>query len=229
MPIFPLRCYVAVLCFSLLAGQHTAAEELAAPPTDSDGYVDLFATGDFSLWKIDGSNDSDRAQQAKLWSISDGVIAAAGKKYGFIRYDKKLCDFSCRLEYCLQRGGNSGVGIRGAIYQGGNSRPSRSGYELQLLADAGRAPNNHSSMSLYRYVAPTENAVREPGEWNQLEITCRGPHITVILNGKTVQDVDQSQNEKIKNKPLCGYLLLQNHGAPVEFRHVRLKELGEDQ
>jgi hypothetical protein len=80
-------------------------------------------------------------------------------------------------------------------------------------------------MSLYRYVAPTKNAVRPAGEWNQVELTCVGPHIKVVLNGETVQNIDQREIKLIKDKPLCGYFLLQNHGSPVKFRNVRLKEL----
>ncbi|MCA9247707.1 MAG: DUF1080 domain-containing protein [Planctomycetales bacterium] len=219
-PLFPMLCALLAMLVSVAIAESPSN-------ADADGFVDLFANGDFSLWKVDGTNDTDRARQTELWSIDDGVISASGKKYGFIRYDRELRDFELRLEYQLDKGGNSGIGLRGAIYKGGGSRPSAAGYELQLLADAGRTPNKHSSMSLYRYVAPSENAVRPPGEWNEVEVICRGPHIRVTVNGKTVQDLDQTTIDAIKNKPLHGYLLLQNHGSPVKFRHVRLKELDD--
>ena len=139
MLVLPLRftslfrsvLFLAALAICIPFAQGQAKEPDSTTASD-EGFIDLFASGDFSLWKIDGANDNDRARQTELWSISDQVIAAAGKKYGFIRYDKKLCDFVCRLEYKLPRGGNSGIGIRGAVYQGGGSRPSRSGYGRKM-------------------------------------------------------------------------------------------------
>jgi hypothetical protein len=58
-----------------------------------------------------------------------------------------------------------------------------------------------------------------------MEIECRGPKIRITLNGQTIQDVDQSTIAEIKNKPLSGYLCLQNHGKLIEFRNVRVKGL----
>jgi hypothetical protein len=37
--------------------------------------------------------------------------------------------------------------------------------------------------------------------------------------------VDQTTVEQIKNKPLCGYVSLQNHGSAVAFRKLRLKTI----
>lgn len=53
-----------------------------------------------------------------------------------------------------------------------------------------------------------------------------GPRIVVRLNGVTIQDVDQTKNPEIAKKPLRGYLSLQNHGRTIEFRNLRLTELG---
>ena len=47
----------------------------------------------------------------------------------------------------------------------------------------------------------------------------------ITLNGTVVQDVDQSQIEEIKNKPLCGFISLQNHGKPIEWRDLRLPQV----
>src|SRR5438270_777177 len=77
----------------------------------------------------------------------------------------------------------------------------------------------------YRYVAPTKNAVKPPGEWQTIEIECVGPHIRVWINGEQVQDADQSKVDKIKEKPLKGYVALQSHTNRVEFRNVKLKEI----
>ncbi len=43
------------------------------------------------------------------------------------------------------------------------------------------------------------------------------------MNEKTVIDVDQTQVDAIKNKPLKGYVCLQNHGGTIAFRELRVK------
>jgi len=183
-------------------------------------FTPVFNGKNLDGWVVDGKNQKD-----DTWTVADGIIRCAGGGFGYLRYDKKLCDFTVRLQYRMSKGCNSGIGIRGVVFTGpGKTRPSFASYEIQILDDAGKPTNTHSSMSLYRYVAPTENAVKPAGEWNQVEITCVGPRIKIALNGKTVQDIDQTTVKSIKDKPLCGYFMVQNHGKPIEFRQVELLE-----
>ncbi len=104
------------------------------------------------------------------------------------------------------------------------TRPSYSGCEIQLLDDADKEPSKTSTASLYRYVAPTANSVKPAGQWNTIDIECAGPKIRITLNGKLIQDVDQTQVEEIKGKPLQGFVSLQNHGKLIEFRNLKLKK-----
>jgi hypothetical protein len=61
-------------------------------------------------------------------------------------------------------------------------------------------------------------------EWNTLRIICRGPEITVYVNGvRTTQVVDQRPDT-----PRKGVITLQLHKGPPmknEFRNIRIKEL----
>ena len=93
------------------------------------------------------------------------------------------------------------------------------------MDDAGKPPNVLSTGSLYRYVAPSENTIKPAGEWNEIEVTCVGTRIDVVLNGKRIVDVDQSTIEAIKTKPTKGYVCLQNHGGTIAFRNVWVKEV----
>jgi hypothetical protein len=194
-----------------------------------DRFIDLFSGGDLSGWVVEGISDyEDKGGKAPVWTISDGVVTCSGHGFGFLRYDTQLCDFVLRLEYRMTKKCNSGIGIRGVKFTGSaQTRPSFAAYEIQILDDAGQSPSEHGSSSLYRYVAPTENAAKAAGQWNAIEIRCSGPKIRIVLNGKTVQDVDQTQIEAINDKPLCGYVSLQNHGKPIEFRNVQLAVLSE--
>lgn len=130
------------------------------------------------------------------------------------------------VEFRMSPRANSGIGIRSGKFTGpAKTRPSYAAYEVQLLDDAGKPATTGSTGSLYRYVAPKLNASKPAGQWNLIGIECRGPRIRVTLNGQTVQDLDQTTVAEIKDKPLSGYIMLQSHTRPVEFRNPRLKVL----
>ena len=188
----------------------------------------IFNGSDLSGWVVEGpAVYKDGDQEKPNWFVEDGKIVCAGKGFGFLRFDRTFCDFTLHLEFRMSPNCNSGIGIRGDKYdpKKPDTRPSVSGFEVQIFDDAGKTPDVHSSMSLYRYVAPQKNAIKPAGEWNVVEITARGTRIRVVLNGELVQDVDQSQIEEIRNKPLCGYISVQNHGHLVEFRNVWVRDL----
>jgi len=220
----------------LLVVAHTrfvsAADE--SSPASKDGWIEMFNGRDLTDWVVEGTKEF-AAKGAKkddpktpVWSVKDGVINCAGNGFGFLRYDREVSDFVYHVEFKMSKGCNSGIGIRHLKFNGkAETRPSFSGYEIQVLDDAGKQPTDHSTTSLYRYVAATKNAVKPAGEWNTIDIECRGPKIKITLNGEVVQDVDQSTIKEIKDKPLKGYVSVQNHGKAIEFKNLRLKLLDE--
>ncbi len=193
----------------------------------ADDAAAIFNGQDLSGWVVEGSATyRDGEEEKPVWHVADAMIVCAGSGFGFLRYDKELKDFAVHIEYRMSKGCNSGIGIRSVPFTGPRStRPSYAGYEIQIADDAGRDPTDRSSGSLYRYVAPMANATKPPPEWNVIEIECRGPRIRIALNDQVIHDLDQTTIEQIKDKPLAGYLLLQNHGRRIEFQNIRLKEL----
>ncbi|MFO0946808.1 MAG: DUF1080 domain-containing protein [Planctomycetota bacterium] len=192
--------------------------------------VQMFNGTDLSGWVVEGVRSFPKGdKRISVWEAKDGMIVCSGWGFGFLRFDAELSDFRFTMEYRLAKKGNSGVGIRGIPFTGAKAtRPSFAGYEIQLLDDAGSPTNAHSSGSLYRYVPPLVNAVKPAGEWNTFEVECRGPKIRVKINGEIVQDVDQTTVAEIKDKPLRGYVSLQNHGHKVEFRNLQYVPLGTE-
>jgi hypothetical protein len=183
---------------------------------------------------IDGPTEyKDKADENKvkpLWTVQDGLIRTAGGAFGFLRYDQEYSDFILHVEYRLvkEKGVNSGIGIRTQKYDPKNgtaSRPSFYSYEVQLLDDAGAKPTEHTTGSLYRYVTPTKTAHKPAPEWNAVEIECVGPRIRINFNGTDTLVFDQSKDEKLKSKPLAGYICLQSHSKQAEFKNVRIKPL----
>jgi 3-keto-disaccharide hydrolase len=201
---------------------------------DADRWIDLFNGKDLSGWEIDGPTEfKDKADGNKakpLWTVQDGLIRTTGAAFGFLRYDRVFDDFILHVEYRLvkERGANSGIGIRTKKYETKDptaSRPSFYSYEVQLLDDADAKPGKGSTGSLYRYVAPAKVANKPAPEWNAVEIECKGPKIRVNFNGTDTLVFDQSTDEKLKSKPLSGYVCLQSHSKQAEFRNVRIKPL----
>jgi len=184
----------------------------------------IFNGRDLSGWVVELRDDHTHGKNDRqVWSVQDGEIHSTGEAFGFLRYKRKLCDFTLQLEYKISPQSNSGVGVRTVEYEGTHAtRPSLAAYEIQIVDDAGTEPSSKSTGSLYRYVAPTVNANRPAGQWNELKIECRGPKIRVHLNGQQIHDVDQRRFSKIRRKPLCGFISLQSHGGAVRFRHITL-------
>jgi hypothetical protein len=201
---------------------------------DKDGWIDLFNGKDLAGWVVDGPTEyKDKADGNKakpLWTVQDGMIRTAGAAFGFLRYDRELSDFILRVDYRLvkEKGANSGIGIRTRAFDAKQStatRPSFYSYEVQLLDDADAKPTAHTTGSLYRYVAPTKAAHKPAPEWNTVEIECVGPKVRINFNGTDTLVFDQSTDEKLKGKPLKGYVCLQSHSKQAEFKSARMKVL----
>lgn len=197
---------------------------LASEPDE----IVLFDGKSLDGWVAEGVSEfSKDCRTLPVWSVREGKLVCTGKGFGFLRYNRRqFTDFVFYVEFRMAPGCNSGLGIRTGPFDPARSRatrPSFFSYEIQLFDDAGKPATTHSSGSLYRYIAPRKNAIRKPGEWNSIEVTCSGPRIKVILNDALIIDLDQSTIAELRQKPLTGYLCLQNHGGNIEFRSLRVR------
>jgi hypothetical protein len=129
-----------------------------------------------------------------------------------------------RLQYRVRDGGNSGVYIR--VPEDGNHHGPGAGIEVQVLDDASpryaKLKPYQFSAGLYAVVAPEPRVSRNAGEWNSLEINCRGKHYTVIHNGVTVVDASDQEFAELGERRIQGFLGLQNHSERVWFRDIRI-------
>ena len=153
--------------------------------------------------------------------VDDGVFHTRGAADHYLMTDRMYENFILRLEYKIGKGSNSGIFIWAPI----PGRPSRTGFEIQLLDDCGKEPNKGGSGALYQIAAPRVNAQKPAGEWNEVEIKCDNPHLTVILNGQTVQDLNLDDYPATQGKRRRGYIGLQDHSHRVAFRNVRIQVL----
>lgn len=182
------------------------------------GYRNLFNGQDLTGWE-GGNGDA-----AKCWKAADGLLVCTGEKGPWLRSQEKFTDFNLRLEYRLKPAGNSGVYIR--VPSDGNHHGPDSGIEVQVLDDAA---DRYKDLKDYQFtgslyaIAPANPRVsREAGQWNSLEINCRGRAYHVIHNGIQVIDAADERFPELKQRLVEGFLGLQNHSEEVDYRNLRV-------
>ncbi len=177
--------------------------------------------------------------KSTAWTREGDVLSCHSAAGGWLRTELEYSDFELRLEYRLQSGGNTGIGLRSPPV--GN--PTFNGIEIQLLDDnspkyTGLREDQYTG-SLYYQVPASKRAQLKPnGEWNLCEVSCRGDHLTIKINGEVVNEVtlNRQLNEAIgseqpkpryslSQRPPIGHIALQSHSTRVDFRKVELKDL----
>lgn len=194
-------------------------EPIAAQETAIPEFQVLFDGSNLDGWKHNGN-----------WEIADGAIARKGKGGSLVYEAMKVPDdFELQFEWKVAKGSNSGV-----YYRPGQ-------YEYQILDNAVHADGKNprtSAASLYFCVPPSHDATREIGKWNEAKIICKGSVIQHWLNGTKVVDFDYADPALEFNVNLLearggklasrgANLSLQDHGDPVWYRAIRIRELSE--
>jgi hypothetical protein len=204
--------------------------EGTAPPSDA---IVLFDGTNLDAWK-----------GGEKWKIADGIATVAG---GSIETKQKFGDMQMHIEWASpdlstykdpkklptgQQRGNSGIYIMGK-------------YEVQILDSFENTTYfDGQAASIYKQHPPLVNASRKPGEWQSYDIIFHAPKfgddgavtkpatLTVLHNGVLVQDhfeleggtsyIEAPKYTKHADKlPIS----LQNHGNPVRFRNIWVREL----
>ena len=185
---------------------------------------------------------SEMAFRPSTFTWRDGVVICqpGPDEYGWLRAPVEVGDYLLQVEWQVPEHGNAGIFLRGQpvdwilppteenklrVSTLALTWPSRTGLELQTQDDAGIA-NRYSSGSLYRHAAPSRNPTNPPGQWNRSTVRARGTRVEVWNNGEQVLDVDLTTcGDTLPNPPPRGFVGLQNHGNPAEYRNVKLKRL----
>jgi len=113
--------------------------------------------------------------------------------------------------------------------------PAYVGMEIQVLDDyAPEYKDLHPwqyTGSIYGVVPPSARVSKKAGEWQHYVIVADGPHVTVTLNEQRIIDadliahLDQEQTHPgLKRRK--GYIGLQNHSTRIEYRNIRITEIG---
>jgi HEAT repeat protein len=189
------------------------------------GFAPLFNGRDLEGWTGD----------TKGYAAENGKIVIHPERgSGNLYTAKDYTDFVLRFEFKLTPAANNGLGIRAPL----EGDAAYVGMEIQILEDGSPVywdlkPYQYHG-SIYGVVPARRGALKPTGEWNTEEVTARGPHVTVVVNGTTVVDadidaasaggtVDGHDHPGLKRE--SGRIGFLGHGAIVEFRRIRLQEI----
>jgi len=178
-----------------------------------EGFQALFNGRDLTGWEGDPA----------LWSVENGVLIGSTdghpiKRNSFLATKEKYGDFVLRLEIRL-RNHNSGIQFRS------EAQPDYvvAGYQADCAQGAwwGSLYEERGRGVLANGWKDKGEKVVKAGDWNQYEITARGSHLQLRLNGLVTVELDDDKARE-------GIIALQLHAGPamrVEFRSIRLKKL----
>lgn len=185
----------------------------AAQPSPA-AWKPLFDGRDLKGW--DTSRSQGMTRNGK-WTVEDGVLVGAWDPAhpgaGWLLTEADYGDFRLKLKFWASRGTNSGVAIRDASH--GAKNPAFAGYEIQIKSQDKDFKN--PTGSIYDLVAAPGGKIREL-EWNGLEIRCKGPAITVLLNGEKVAEANDSRSSR-------GAIGFQIHGRTPHHDIIKFKDV----
>ena len=186
----------------------------------SDGFISLMPQKDVTeLWVIEET-------PASTWRVEGNEIVSTGKPNGFLRSKKVYKNYVLRAEWRFKKEGwvprpedegwpNAGFFIHaGPIVKGWPTSLEVQGH----FGEAGSLFGVRNGKIKGARRGPIVKDRIPFGEWDKYEITSQDGKVSVVLNGKLV-------NEGYEAEPAQGNVCLQSEGWEVHYRNVEIKEL----
>ncbi len=169
------------------------------------GWVTLF----------DGRNlDNFNAVGDANWRLEDGIVVAdkKGKDNGYLVTKNTYGDYELRVEFWVSSDANSGIYMR---CQNPRVITDRTCYEANIFDT--RPDPSYGTGAITNF-AKISSMPKAGGKWNTYDITARGSHIVVVLNGVKTVELDHGQFAS-------GPIALQYGQGVVKFRKVEIRPL----
>jgi hypothetical protein len=149
------------------------------------------------------------------WRAAEGAIVADKKGEKAISYlvsKNAYTDFAIYAEFWVSEDANSGIFLRCADPR---TIDSKTCYEVNIYD---KRPDPSFGTGAIVDVASVSPMPKAGGKWNTYEITAKGTHLTVTLNGVRTADVNDS-------RLTSGPFALQYDVGTVKFRNVSIRPL----
>jgi hypothetical protein len=212
----------------LASGAAMAAPNTLTAAEKAAGWRLLFDGKSLAGWRGFKSAEPDKG-----WHVKDGALGPDPKTSKDVISKDEFGDFELSFQWKISPKGNSGVMFH-VIEKGDETYES--GPEYQILDNAHGEPPLQRAASLFALYAPSTDATRPVGDWNQGKITARHGHVEHWLNGVKVVEYDLGSPDfkarvaasKFKQWPqfassATGHIALQNHGDAVWFRDIKIR------
>jgi hypothetical protein len=206
----------------------------ASAPDDA---IILFGGSNLHQWKKPSRDGSERAPAD--WIVKDDEITVR-RGGGPIETEKSFGNVQLHIEWlspAMENKSDQGYANSGIFFMGI--------YEIQVLNSfENRTYSNGQAGSIYKQHIPLVNASRKPGEWQTYDIIFTAPvfnqdgsldrpaTITAFHNGVLIQNNVELKGPteyigipEYKTHPSKLPLQLQDHGDPVRYKNILIREL----
>ena len=217
----------------------TAPKQFGQPPSDA---IILFDGEDTSEW------ESERGGGPVKWNVQNGYMEVV-RKSGGIRTKKQFGNCQLHIEWYTPEGIDPAITDQKRSNSGVHLMDR---YEVQVLDSytednykVNRTYADGQAAAIYGQHPPMVNACRKPGQWQSYDISFLRPlfnnngecirkaRITLLHNGVVVHNnLEIEGSTSHKNKAAYsphekGRIRLQDHGHPIRFRNIWIRELPE--
>ncbi len=213
----------------------------------SNGWISLFDGETLEGWKRYNADEI-----GPLWRVEGGAIMCDGEGHGEGSGEhggslitlETFGNFELELEWKISEGGNSGI-LYHVVEKPEYSHAYVTGPEYQVMDDpegpvSEEQANKLAGSNYDMYAAPATKKLNPVGEWNTARIVYNDGKVEQWLNGEKVVEFDENSEdfkEKFNNSKWAsgeypywntykeGSIALQDHGAQVWYRNIRIKRL----
>ena len=179
--------------------------------------IQLFNGKDLKNWAFHLKDAS--VDPATTFTVQNGVIHIKGSPFGYMRTKEMYSDYKLHVEWRWPvEATNSGVFVHAhmpdTIWPKCIEAQLSNGNAGDFICNGIDMDErtNKASKVVKKMVASNE---KPTGEWNTMEVTCRGNSIEVSVNGVL-------QNKGTNLTITEGHICLQSEGKDIEFKNVFL-------
>jgi hypothetical protein len=172
---------------------------------------------------LDGANPKSLDNWNRIgdanWRAEDGAIVADKGKGGHLVSKNSFRDFQLRAEFWADHTTNSGIFFR---VSDPKAIGSKTAYEANIYDQRPEPEYGTGAIVNVSKVSPMPKA---GGKWNTIEITAKGSHLTVVLNGTKTAD---AQHGQFAEGPISLQFSNPEKGAAagaIKWRTVQIKPL----
>jgi hypothetical protein len=185
--------------------------------------TELFNGKDLTNWVFKLKDPA--IDPSTVFTVQNGVIHISGSPFGYMRTKETYSDYRLHVEWRWPvEASNSGVFVHAqkpdTIWLRCIECQLKAGSAGDFVCMNGADMDEHTNKSGLSVKKMAESSEKPVGEWNSMDVTCKGKTILVAVNGVL-------QNKGTNINVTSGSICLQSEGKDIEFRNIFLTKLQE--